>query len=846
MLLKSLKLNNIRSYNNQEILFPSGSVLLSGDIGAGKSTILQSIEYSLFGSRHKTGEALLRNGENSGSIELNFMIDGKDVIIKRVLKRSTSTAPKESSDIRNTGSIKNEIKQAAGYIIIDGLKSELTPIELKSKVFELLQYPRELVSKSRDLIYRYTVYTPQEEMKQILQEDKDTRLDTLRKVFGIDKYKRVRENSSILVRYLRELNAQYSGEVFDLDEKIRQKAEFEQQKTILNEKLSLLEPILSALKSRIEQKKSFLQQLEQKLTELTLLRKNHAIIDTKINEKFLQQRNTLNEINLQDKSITLLEQKLKSIDSELTTVEIAHYQQYLGKIKELEQDLQQKELSYQEVSNKHTRSKIESASLNARMQAIKERHLLLENKLKILPEKQAKFEELRRLLASKDEFAQKIIGQEKLLNEMNVQIKEFEVNKANSEKLKLQISQLNNCPVCQQEVSETHKHDVVTEEESKIVNLINELSAVMEEREKLQNELANNKRHLESMQKQEMQLQSITSEINALTELAAEKNANTELLNALNAKINLLNSNILQDKELLKHKEEIDSLRLLIKKIHDYALRENEKNNLLALINDKKSARLSSENTKHAIEAELRRLADEKKIAEEKLALNSEAEQQFNSEKVALEQHYSQERMQELTVIALRKETESIEKSILLLTNEIERKNNVKQKISKMNELNNWLQEYFITLTEIMERHVMLKLYHEFNELFLRWFDILIEDETMSTRLDDEFTPIIEQNGYEISFDNLSGGERTACALAYRLALNKTINDVMSRIKTRDLIILDEPTDGFSNEQLDKVRDVLEQLNMKQVIIVSHESKVESFVNSVVRIEKREHVSCVV
>ncbi|MBS3159048.1 AAA family ATPase [Candidatus Woesearchaeota archaeon] len=65
MLLKSLKLNNIRSYNNQEILFPSGSVLLSGDIGAGKSTILQSIEYSLFGSRHKTGEALLRNGENS-------------------------------------------------------------------------------------------------------------------------------------------------------------------------------------------------------------------------------------------------------------------------------------------------------------------------------------------------------------------------------------------------------------------------------------------------------------------------------------------------------------------------------------------------------------------------------------------------------------------------------------------------------------------------------------------------------------------------------------------------------------------------------------------------------------
>src|SRR3989338_3573185 len=266
MLLKSLKLNNIRSYNNQEILFPSGSVLLSGDIGAGKSTILQSIEYALFGSRHKAGEALLRNGENTGSIELNFSIDGKNVIIKRVLKRSVSNASNASKNNAGIKSeIKNEIKQTAGYIIIDGLKSELTPVELKSKVIGILQYPRELVSKTRDLIYRYTVYTPQEEMKQILIEDKDTRLDTLRKVFGIDKYKRIRENSSIVIKHIRETNASYSGEVLDLDEKIRQKTLFGQQKTMLNEKLALLEPILYVLKSKINAKKNAILQLEQKL-----------------------------------------------------------------------------------------------------------------------------------------------------------------------------------------------------------------------------------------------------------------------------------------------------------------------------------------------------------------------------------------------------------------------------------------------------------------------------------------------------------------------------------------------------------------------------------------------------
>ena len=137
----------------------------------------------------------------------------------------------------------------------------------------------------------------------------------------------------------------------------------------------------------------------------------------------------------------------------------------------------------------------------------------------------------------------------------------------------------------------------------------------------------------------------------------------------------------------------------------------------------------------------------------------------------------------------------------------------------------------------------MVKVNNEFNEFFKQWFSMLIEDESMSVRIDDEFTPIIEQNGYETELVNLSGGEKTSCALAYRLALNKVINDMVGSIKTKDLIILDEPTDGFSSEQLDRVREVIEQIGMKQIVIVSHEEKIESFVNHIIRVEKKEHVS---
>ena len=71
MLLKSIKLENIRSYLNQSVSFPAGSVLLSGDVGSGKSSILLAIEFALFGVRrkHLDGNSLLRHGKNTGSVQ---------------------------------------------------------------------------------------------------------------------------------------------------------------------------------------------------------------------------------------------------------------------------------------------------------------------------------------------------------------------------------------------------------------------------------------------------------------------------------------------------------------------------------------------------------------------------------------------------------------------------------------------------------------------------------------------------------------------------------------------------------------------------------------------------------
>ncbi len=257
MLIKSIKLNNIRSYLNDEIKFPSGSTLLAGDIGAGKSTILLAVEFALFGAKKTDlpASALLRHGKSNGSVELKFELEGKEIIIHRNLKRG-----------------KNGISQESGYIIIDGIKSEGTHIELKTMVLDLLGYPKDLVSKSKDLVYRYTVYTPQEEMKRVLLENKENRLDTLRKVFNIDKYKRVRENAAVFTRHLKEKRKEYGGNIADLEEKKNIKKERETEVKEIEIKIDQIIPKLEEMQNKVKEKKEAIKKIEEKINEVSKLK----------------------------------------------------------------------------------------------------------------------------------------------------------------------------------------------------------------------------------------------------------------------------------------------------------------------------------------------------------------------------------------------------------------------------------------------------------------------------------------------------------------------------------------------------------------------------------------------
>jgi exonuclease SbcC len=149
---------------------------------------------------------------------------------------------------------------------------------------------------------------------------------------------------------------------------------------------------------------------------------------------------------------------------------------------------------------------------------------------------------------------------------------------------------------------------------------------------------------------------------------------------------------------------------------------------------------------------------------------------------------------------------------------------------------NSWLEQQFIPAVQDIERHVLQSINEEFNQLFQRWFSILMETGNISVEIDSNFTPIISQSGYSLSVNSLSGGEKTSVALAYRLALNTILKKIAGMDNA--LLILDEPTDGFGKEQLYRLKQVLNELNSAQIIMVSHERELESFVDKIYRVTK--------
>jgi exonuclease SbcC len=808
MIFKTLQMENIRSYEKEKIDFPSGTSLFEGDVGSGKSTILMAMEFALFGLGNQRGDALLRKGSKKGSVFLSFNVEEKEYQIKRTLVRGNS----------------DSVRQDKALLSADGRKVQLSPSEIKERILDILNFKEPPNPRAQSVIYRYAVYTPQEEMKFILAQKPDTRLETLRKAFGIEDYKTAADNAKLISNGIKDKINYLSGQVSDLEQKKASLIE-------LNRKLTDNNRVLALSTEKRAELESALSKYREKLVNLK--------------EIEFRLRQVENEIPHLEKQIKDRDDLITRYQDEIQETEIENQEKFRLEMDELEKIEKPTSISPEELKEK---IKLIKEAVQNRKELFTTLKLLKENKA-VIKEKLEDWKDKTRddFIKENQELTQKLRESRDLLSQHQ---KEVNLILKKIYKLEGQLDDINNklenldelgeiCPICGSPLDDAHKKDLKEERERESRKLNSEIKVLNEVKKKGEEQIEDDNTLIEQIRNELSNYKSIIDKFDELDDVNSRINRVEGNISNID---DMLSLNIQEDNDFGNFDQYIQHLEDLQEKLNKYF----EAQKSLESIRYQYNKNIEKIERK---KSEIETLTDKIKQLDVNLTKSKEIIKQLPEidrklvEVQSLHDSTDEEyRGVNDKVVETQTLVKRLTEDVHQLDKEIKEKETLHNRLEVLKNYHSWLTDYLIPTLSVIEKHVMQNIHLDFDENFKNWFNLLIDDPSKTGKIDEEFTPIIEQDGFQQEINYLSGGEKTSVALAYRLALNNIVQKVSTGMKS-NLLIMDEPTDGFSKEQLFKIRDILNELNYPQIIIVSHERELESFADNIFQIEKIDGVS---
>jgi len=848
MIIKRVTLNNIRSYESPgPIEMGSGVTLFEGDIGSGKSSILSAIEFALFGLGEVEGSYLLRHGSRTGSVLLEFEVNGKEYKVYRSLERK-----------------RTNISQKEGYIVEDGSKTDYSVTEMKIRILKILSFNEIPRPKTSSLIFRYAIFTPQEMMKEVLFQPVERRLETLRRAFNIEDYSIVNNNASIVLSRLENESRILKSQTADISEK-KSLLKTEQAKVEEEKKaLARISADFEALEEKREQTAKEIEALQAKKEHVLKLESEIPSMKEELTEK-------INALEENRKRCERLVAELSEIDAAeklLITLSPLHqeYQSKKARFEALEPSIDQitkltnkkgQLITAIEKEKTHLETSIQDlqAELNAERESIEEEKASI-LKIHELSEAEAR---LAKELEELPSITELLLS---LRQECSAAKQDTKNEKDRVKELKAELNDLRKigigapCPKCKQKLTQEHYSkveqdylDQINSHEQKIADLsvkMSEMDAKIVENSAKESALKTTEKKLNRMREEiaglrqkEKTVKQDEEKFGKKQELLEEKQKSlSKEAYAIKEREQLAQA-IAMLEELAPLEKEYDDTKTRLKSLEKMKVEEQfltgtqrvgKKDEVTTELEEK---RKKTETLDVDIRSK-RELIEQKhrEYDQEKPVLQKTKDLEAGREKLDKD---LQDKKGEL--VGKRKDIQRSEEEIKRISGEIQTREEQLLKLAELNQYQIWLSEMFMPAVKVIETNVMASINNEFNLLFQKWLSHLLEAGDVTVRVDENFTPLIEQEGYEMDVESLSGGEKTSVALAYRLALNVMVKTVCEAMQS-NLLILDEPTDGFSREQLFRLRDILNELKCEQVIMVSHENELEGFVDKIYRVTK--------
>ncbi|MGA8542112.1 MAG: SMC family ATPase [Thermoplasmata archaeon] len=840
MRLRHLRVKNIRSYVSGALDFGPGTTLISGDVGAGKTSLLYAIEMALFGTSEVDAAYLVRHGAAHAEVAVTFEDAEHRHEISRRFRR-----------VRRKG--RETFEPETISFSTDGAKTEYSATELRQRVIELLGFPDNPNPSAHSDLWRWAVYVPQERMREILAAKPQERLETVRKALGVEKYRTAADNAEELATDLRRsargrrAEAELLRHFDDNFAAASQEADrLRVDRTVVEGSISTREASVRELRAEVETADLAVRRTQGDARELeSLVREDEADRGTlsaraRAREDRLTavqaHRNALETARSEAEEVDARKRALASIESELQRrrAELDRLRAELHLLSQARADLSAAERRVGPIEQAVARAQTD---LDAARSA-------LETALKGGPSHEPPAptpETLEVLDARLIELRERERTALTALTRAQTSVHEFD-----------ELLHAGVCPRCGQTVRPSEFEPHRAEASTACQEAEEEYHRIRDERARAEEERRSRERYERAHERwtgaerdraaarsrQSVAEANVAENQSVLAEVtAARKEARARVEAGLPTEVRetSLRSELARtEAERTDVASGVERAALAAERVRTASISIDALEAEVARIDlDAAGLRERGEERSRRIEALQARLVE----SEPEARRLGDAQGRLREGEAALEADRR----------ALVRIDTRLDESVQRVRDAERGRAQRAARVAEATDLESkaaWVSGPFREAVLTMEQRILAHAQAVFERNFARYFAALIDDPALVARTDVAFTPAVAIEGEWTPAEALSGGERTSLALAFRLALAQVVRSLGNlRFET---ILLDEPTDGFSPEQVVRMGELLDELALPQVILVSHEDELAGIADRVVRVEKVDGASVLV